>query len=324
MSYTRKWIPPTIPLRNDLNAWKILFQDVHDSLILAGLVQTDTPGQLVIQDVEALPDDGSFAGFIEYAFDDDLQAEAPVVIRLEYGCGVEGLGNFQHTRGRVPRIRSQVSLSGSMGSSPGHPQSYNAGASVASQPTHPGTSYIHYDKGKGFLGVVYGTGSRNKPWGNTTGSYYGATLTLFVQRDLTPSGVPTSTGVAVMYPDLQNQILSNLWNSGVLRRSLSQFITADEAYPPLANMALRVGGIDFGVFNGNINTQQAYYTHPSEGFKPFPFIVTYVNEDVIAGTEFELEVFPGTSTTFVTLGNETSLSADSISGQRIAFAMKFG
>src|SRR5690554_3620893 len=91
MGYCRKWIPPTIPLRDNLNAWKILFQDVHDSLILAGLVQTDTPGQLVIQDVEVLPADGTFAGFIEYAFDDDLQAEAPVVIRLEYGCGAEGL-----------------------------------------------------------------------------------------------------------------------------------------------------------------------------------------------------------------------------------------
>lgn len=327
MSYTRKWIPPTIPLRDDLNAWKILFQDVHDSLLLAGLVQTDTPGQLVIQDVEALPADGSFAGFIEYAFDDELQAEAPVVIRLEYGCGVEGLHTSTGSRSRIrtPRIRSQVSLLGVSGNTAGHPQSadYSSGSDT-SQLTHLGTSYIHYDKGKGFLGIVYGAGSRNKPWPHSAGSYYGATLALFVQRDLTPSGAPTPEGVAVMYPDLQSQSTADLWTTGVLRRSLSQFITADEAYPPLADMALRVGGIDFGVFNGNINTQQAYYTHPTEGFKPFPFIVTYVNEDIIAGTEFELEVFPGTSTTFVALGNETSLSADSINGQRIAFAMKFG
>lgn len=329
MSYTRKWIPPTIPLRNDLDAWKTLFQDVHDSLILAGLVQTDTPGQLVIQDVESLPADGTFAGFIEYAFDDELQAEAPVVIRLEYGCGTEGLYTSNawqnYVRSRTPRIRSQVSLSGVTGSSFGHPQTFNYSHSATntSQLTHFGTSYIHYDKEKGFLGIVYGAGSRNKPWANNAGSYYGSSLSLFVQRDLTSSGIPTSEGVAVICPDLQGDGTANLWTSGILPRSLSQFITADGASQPLANMALRVGGTNFGIFNGKINIQQAYYTHPTEGFKPFPFIVTYVNENVIEGTEFELEVFPGTSTTFVALGNETSLSADSISGQRIAFAMKF-
>lgn len=46
MAYCKKWIPPTIPLRDNLAAWKTLFTDLHDNMIAAGLVKTDTVGQL--------------------------------------------------------------------------------------------------------------------------------------------------------------------------------------------------------------------------------------------------------------------------------------
>lgn len=148
MGYTKKWIPPTIPLRDDLPAWKTLFQDLHDNLLLAGLKQTDTPGQLVIGDVSVLPADGTFAGFIEYAFDDALQATAPIVIKLEYGCGVEGAwsgGNNLFYRSRTPRIRATVSINAHNSTESESPQSVNFGSGILTQLIETGTSYICYN-----------------------------------------------------------------------------------------------------------------------------------------------------------------------------------
>lgn len=325
MGYTKKWIPPTVPLRDNLSAWKILFRDVHDNLLSAGLVQTATSGQLDISGVSVLPGDGSYAGFIEYAFDDDLQATAPIVIKLEYGCGVEGLfASSGGVRDRTPRIRVTVTCNGKTSTTFACPQSLDfVGGAVSSQLTNAGVSWLTYNPARGFLGYMYGAGSRNKPFASAYGSYYGATLALFVQRATDAAGQPTAAGISLYAPALSgDNSVNGLWDAGVLSPTTSQYIGAATAASPARNdLAIRLGGNSNSVIGGEIQTQQIFSATPH--LKPWPTLVSYNAADVPEGTEFMLEVFPGAPQNFVALGNETSISIDALIGQRGAVAMLF-
>ena len=323
MGYVRKWVPPTIPLRDDLTAWKALCQDIHDAILLAGLTQTATAGQLVISGVATLPADDSFAGFCEYAFADALQAAAPVIIKLEYGCGVEGLHSTggSMARSRTPRIRGTVTFKGAASRTFSWPQEVNSAGIVTTQLTDYGTSFLAYDGTKGFLGFVYGAGSRNKPFSHTTGSYYGSSLALFVQRTTASNGVPNGDGLAIYSPSMTASSATPLWSDGVIPPAYSQYIAAGGAAAASTNMAIRVGAGEAPTIGGQINAQEVYYAAPA--IKAFPWLFTYVASGLPAGSEFSVEVFPGSTHNFVALGNETSIGVDSIIGQRGAIAMLF-
>lgn len=331
MGYTKKWIPPVKPLSDDLPAWKALFNDLHDNLLLAGLVQTDTPGQLVIDDVSVLPVDGSYAGFIEYAFDDDLQSTAPVVIKLEYGCGAEGLHDQRNNlRGRTPRIRCTVFFSGMSGSVFGCPQGAisEAVANGRAEPLSFGTSYLCHSKEAGFLGVIYGAGSRNKPFSGTFGQYYGSTFSLFVQRTADPDGTPNAQGACLYFNGLDVTFSTpNNWSDSSLPAAYSQYIHSDgSSSPPRRDLALVLGGTSYPSIECEVQTQQVYYQAPR--LAPFNWIVSYYTSVAGApiipeGNEFEIEVFPGTPSNFIALGNETSFSVDPLVGPSYGIAMLF-
>lgn len=326
MGYTKKWTPPTIPLRDDLAAWKTLFNDLHDNLISAGLVQTATAGQLDISTVGSLPADGAFAGFIEYAFDDDLQSEAPIIIKLEYGCGWEGLNNYNggtQVRTRTPRIKATVKFNGLESAVFWCPQAFMGGApysAIGSQLTSTGSSFISHDKSKGWLGFCYGMGSRNKPFSSTEGNYYGATFTLFIQRQLNDAGVPQATGIAIYYPDIQAANVTNLWVNGVLPLSKSVYsngvavINRSDMSPRIGRDGL-AGGVD------SVLLEPVYF--PTNPPTPLPFLYSYCNTMIAAGTEFEFNSVIGDPLNFVAIGNETCMSIDSIDGQRAGIAMLF-
>ena len=323
MGYVRKWVPPTIPLRNDLTAWKALCQDIHDALLLAGLTQTATAGQLVISGVATLPEDGSFAGFCEYAFADALQATAPVIIKLEYGCGAEGLSYYggPYCRSRTPRIRGTVTFKGVVSRTFSWPQEQDATGTVTTQLTDYGTSFLAYDGTKGFLGFVYGAGSRNKPLPHDIGSYYGSSLTLFVQRTTASNGTPNGDGLAIYSPSMPSSGASALWEAQVIQPAYSQYITTGGAAAASTSMAVRVGANEAPTIGGQINAQEVHYATPA--IKAFPWLFTYVASGLPAGSEFSVEVFPGSTHNFVALGNETGIGVDSIIGQRGAIAMLF-
>lgn len=323
MGYVRKWVPPTIPRRDDLPAWKLICQDIHDALLLAGLTQTATAGQLDIAGVAALPADDSYAGFREYAFSDALQATAPVIIKLEFGCGPEGLSTMgsPHCRGRTLRIRGTVTFKGVASRTFYWPQEANTSGIGTTQLTNYGTSYLTYDGAKGFLGFVYGAGSRNKPFATTIGEYYGASLTLFVQRTTASNGTPNGDGLAIYSPSLPINNTYDPWPNGVLPPAYCQYLTGSGASASYTTMATRIGGAEAPVIPGQVNVQEMFYAAPE--LKPFPWMVTYTNNGLPEGTEFDLEVFPGTTHKFVGLGNETNIGTDAIIGQRGAIAMLF-
>ena len=323
MGYTRKWVPPSIPLRNDLAAWKAICQDIHDAILLAGLTQTATADQLDIAGVAALPADNSYAGFREYAFSDALQATAPVIIKLEFGCGTEGLSSINAAqRSRVLRVRGTVTFKGVASRAFVWPQEHGSGAPTGtSQLTNTGTSYLSYDSAKGFLGFVYGAGSRNKPQIDGTGGYHGATLTIFLQRDTGANGAPNANGLAIYSPSLAGAQINSLWTNGVIPPAYCQYLTGSGASASYTTMATRIGGAEAPVISGQVNVQEMFYAAPE--LKPFPWMVTYTNNGLPEGTEFDLEVFPGTTHKFIGLGNETSIGTDAIIGQRGAIAMLF-
>lgn len=323
MGYVRKWVPPSIPLRNNLPAWKLICQDIHDALLLAGLTQTATAGQLDIAGVADLPADGSYAGFREYAFSDALQATAPVILKLEFGCGTENLSSYSYyARSRTIRVRGTVTFKGVASWAFVWPQEINVTpGNVTTQLTNLGTSYLSYDLAKGFLGFVYGAGSRNKPHASTEGSYYGATLTIFLQRDTDANGAPNANGLAIYSPSLPNYPASILWTNGVLPAAFCQYLTGSGASAPYTTMATRIGGAEAPVIPGQVNVQEMFYAAPE--LKPFPWMVTYTHNGLPEGTEFDLEVFPGTTHKFIGLGNETNIGTDAIIGQRGAIAMLF-
>lgn len=327
MAYCKKWIPPTIPLRNDLPAWKTLFTDLHDSIITAGLVQTDTVGQLDFDDVTVLPVDNTYAGFREYAFNDALQETAPVLLRLEFGCGIEGLYSSSTCRDRTPRIRAKVLFLGQESSSFTSPQDFNRSGSTTSQLQSEGVSYISHNPSKGFFGLVYGAGSRNKPFAHITGGYYGATFSLFVQRTVDSSGLVTDEGVMVYGPNLiESNSTNQLWANSNLDPGLSQYIGNSGAADGRTDLAMRLGGNANAVVDGDISVQQIFCMSDKKPLV-FPWIVTYASElnapSIPEGTEFMLEVYPGTESRFIAVGNETSISTGYPSYQRAGIAMLF-
>lgn len=326
MGYTKKWTPPTIPLRDDLAAWKTLFQDLHQNLLDAGLVQSATPGQLDISAVSVLPADGTYAGFIEYKFDDALQATAPVVIKLEYGCGREGLasGNAAYARSRTPRILVTVLFCGAPAVQFGCPQSLDGAASVISQLTTYGASTLCLSPEYGFLGVVYGAGSRNTPHASSLGSYIGATLSLFVQRSLDASGSPTADALYVYSNGYSYGVgtgVSDFWVEGVTPRAVSTFAPNAAAPVRRTDMAPRVGRLGYSAGVDEVLLEPIFV--PSSPAKAFPFIASYRHTDISAGSEFAYQPLVGPQANFIALGRETCMSIDSVDGQNAGIAMLF-
>lgn len=326
MAYCKKWIPPTIPLRDNLTAWKTLFTDLHDNMIAAGLVQTDTVGQLDFDGVTVLPADGSFAGFREYAFGDALQVSAPVLIKIEFGCGCEGLYDNSSARSRTPRVRAVISFLGRESIPFQCPQALNYAALSTPQLISEGVSYISHQPSKGFFGFVYGAGSRNKPFANSRGSYYGATFSCFIQRTTDEHGNPTPNGLMVYAPNLSGNGETTLWTGGDLPGAYSQYIDGDEAVGASQMTAMRLGGNANSVQDGEILVQQVFCMSKKDRIA-FPWIVTYAAEhdahSIPEGTEFMLEVYPGTESRFVAVGNETCISTGYPDYQRAGIAMLF-
>ena len=325
MGYTKKWTPPTIPLRDNLAAWKTLVQDLHDNLILAGLVQSATAGQLDISSVTTLPADGTYAGFIEYEFDDALQAAAPVVLRLEYGCGIEGLGasgGAGNCRSRTPRLRVTVIFCGSPVAQFGCPQSVDGTGTSNAQLTTYGASAICLSPEYGFLGVVYGAGSRNNPQSYSGGGYIGATLSLFVQRSLDDSGSPTADALYIYNNNYSYSVITaNLWTSGITPLAVSTF--APNAATPVTrtDMAPRVGRLGHSAGVDEVLLEPIFV--PSSPAKAFPFIVSYRNTDISVGSEFAHQPLVGPQVNFIALGRETCMAVDSVDGQNAGIAMLF-
>lgn len=344
MGYTRSWTPATIPYRNNLSAWITICKDIHNEMINAGLVQTADTGQLADFDaVGTLPADGAFQGYRMYAFADALAATCPILIRLDFGCGTEGNTTSSSAWQRTRTLRIKITV-GKTSDGAGNitalsvnttwecPQTLSGSGSVTSELTSPGTSVICYNAAVGFFGFFYGLGSRNKPNAYDGGSgldnpgcYHGCTLGIMIQRDIDANGTPIDSGFSLWQQDE-----SGTWSSvGWASQSVFTANCARTTYIPKTGTACisaftsaaRPGDTKGTPIGGVPQIHPVYIITPE--VKRTQSIVTYINADISVGTQFQLEVKPGTVRNFIALGNENRLAPDPFAGYLCSFAMLF-
>lgn len=315
----KTWIPPTIPLRDNLPAWKLICNDIHDNLLLAGLVQTDDTGQLDIDAVSVLPADNTYAGYRMYRFNDPLQATYPILIRLDFGCGVEGL--YDSARSRTLNIKTVIGtntngngdLLGVKSIEYKAPQSINLNPLASnSQLTNSGISYLSYNESNGSFVFLYGVGSRNKPFSNSYG-YYGCSLAIFIQRTKNLSGELDGTGLACFGCDLtfsmSSWISSNYPNfcyyssiyqieKGCTRVStLTDVLNTSNLLMPL------VGTPGTRAFGAEVGLQPIYMQTPY--LQTWPSVFTYYADDIPEGSIIDVN-----GTNFMTIGRDTGIIPD--------------
>lgn len=321
MRKAKTWIPPTIPLRNDLPAWQILCHDIHDNLIESGLVQTETEGQLDFDAVTELPPDGEFAGFREYWFVDSLHETTPIRIRLDFGCGVEGLytSTSNYIRGRTPRIKCSVDCGG-LTAGTEYPQEIDGTPNVTSQLTSPGVSYYSADTEQGFYCFFYGVGSRNKPFANGTGAYYGSSLNIIIQRFTDENNDPIGGGFCTWHAGL-DYIYNMAWTSGILPTA-KMFTVTPAGVSSSSQSAISPFFSEGTTFAGASHFYPVFMKTPN-GIRQMPNVVTYRTQDVAAGTTFKLQLAGPTEKTFIAIGNETSMGVCQLSGQNRSIAFMF-
>lgn len=311
----KTWIPPTIPLRDNLPAWKLICNDIHDNLLLAGLIQTTDTGQLDIDAVSVLPADDTYAGYRMYRFNDPLQTTYPILIRLDFGCGIEGLANDSGSwmRTRTLKLKFQVGSNtlgdgqflGIVSKFYYYPQEYgSATASSTIQLTDKGNSFFSYNEERGFFGFVYGAGSRNKPKIVNNGYYIGCTLAIFIQRSLDEFGDPDARGISVYGINLYNQNSSINWPNYTYSpggNSIMQSIT--DQVKTFSDMAPTIGPAGSRAFGGEVSLQPIYSSNPY--VQIWPSILTYWNADIPQSTIIDVN-----GTNFMTLGNEMGFITD--------------
>lgn len=329
MGYARKWVPPSIPLRNNLAAWKTICSDIDTNMIASGLVRASDTGQLDINAVSSLPADDAFAGYHVYRFNDALQATAPIFIRLEYGCGVEGLyGNQSSRRTRTIRIKIII---GQASDGAGNivdgtefqcPQTYSGLGFSTTQLINAGWSAITYNEDRGFFGIAYGVGSRNDPWAGTAGSYYGSTLCFFIQRTHTAYGVPTQDGFLLYYPNITSSS-TNTWYTNDLQNSQMRYYSYVDGWS--AAQSQYSNRLDKGTtpfLDGKVH-MMPMFTLGKDRMLSMSTVVQYLDYTIGAQNEISVETIPGTPENFICLGNRTSLSPSNDFYQQSSVAMLF-
>lgn len=328
MGYKKIWTPPGPIVRDNLDSWKSLFLDFHQNLLLAGLQQTSTPGQLDIESVAVLPTDGSYAGFIEYAFMDALQSVAPIVLKIEYGCGIEGLdivNSSMYRSSRQPRIRCTVLFNGVTSDSFACPQSHNSGSpALTNSNTKSGISYVCNSPERGFFGIVYGAGSRGT-WSGGYKPYSAATFSLFVQRSLDSNGSPNGDSVALYYNGFNTSqssgVAVGLWFNSKLLASISEYLPS-HANSISRSLARRIGApLDVKSADAELLLEPIYYSSP--GLKQFPYLYSYHYQSLAEGGQFPLEIYPGVELNFIALGRETCMVPDDFDAQNAGLVMLF-
>lgn len=323
MAYIKEWDPPMAMAMGNLTTWKAICGDLHQNLLDAGLVQTSTPGQLDISSVSTIPAENSYAGFIEYGFDDDLQATDPVVIKIEYGLGRAGLSNYAAQK--IIRLRITVIFNAQESVAIGHPQSHSTSYnSTITQ--NIGKSFLFYDKEGGRLFVAYGVGAvMTFDSGLTSaGSYVGSILTLCVERTRT-NGVEDNRGVIAAFTGFTGINTGSNWVGGAYYGTNSsirtQAIMSDGPVDPYRNMGLRPGRTNIPYIGTNVQLHPVFAVTPY--LEPFTCFRTYVHSQISFDSEFDVTVAPGDTRAFKAIGNETCWLIDGLDGNLISTAIEW-
>lgn len=202
MGYTKKWVPPHKSIGANLASWKGIAQDLHDNILLSGVIDNGDTGQLDIASVTTQPSTSTFAGYRVYKIDDGNTL--PIIFKLEFGTGYVGLYNDTYY-GMANEMRIRVTV-GTATNGNGIfvgdtvefqcPQQFVPPNSNATNYTSTlnGFSFIANNQDRGFFGYFYQIDGRGGPNQAAYGAYNTSTLSFAIQRIPDSSGVPTSIG----------------------------------------------------------------------------------------------------------------------------------
>lgn len=346
MAFSKMWTPPAIPLSitgsaPNQSAWDI-FRDIHDHFILAGCEVVSSGAQ----EIDLTPavasgnydwSMGTYFGHKVYKLIDSMSDNYPIYIKLTFGLGHDGPpSNYTGGKTRTPNIKvmigSSVDGDGNFTSPDRTTESFHPQHIANSRPTivgtqnnSAGTSYI--SSGEGYFAFMYGVGSRNKPQHTPSGNYRGATLSIIIQRTVDESGKPTSLGYCTILPDLNATVAatggnppSDPWNNGIITPFNLTICKFQEAYNVSSKLlALAVGGTTNASVDGQVQLNPVYMQLPK--LIQFPSVVSYVFSEIGVSTIIDVTTSAGTTQKFMTIGNETNLSVDPVSGHRLGLAI---
>lgn len=313
--FSKAWLPSMPLLHEDLTAYKVHILNIHDAFIEAGLVQTDTPGQMVVQELQELPpkvQDPTYTDFLEYELNDFRSEEEPITIRLYFSraseSGYSGASNpidnaaFGYRMTIVPDI--------SIGDSPPirfnpSPCSTYRSSAPSTTPTWAPTStecYITRDSAAGFFGVCISPSTRSisaSVGEYRRGEFQTSTITIFIARlegggaVAMTSGVPSGYTASGFRRRMSRSALSTAFELSTGLETISTF----GLFPRLDTSYTTVRGGGVPVFP--ITTQT------DGGIVNFPGVVI-VPPSVGVGALFTSDI-SGEDRTYISLGKDTGI-----------------
>lgn len=314
MGYTKRWVPPSVAIPNNLTAWKLICQDIHDQLLNCGLYSSADSGQLDISTVASLPLRTTFAGYKIYVMDDGVTT--PVYIKLEFGVNETGLGSNPgsgyYVVNNTLRIKVTIGLtSDGAGTITGNvvtyqcPQEYTpptVGSSSGGTPTNNGKSFACYNEDRGFFGFAYQIGGRDEQLNSDGyGRYSGSTLVIFIQRDL------DNDGIAILAPYIAsatNFRSGKYDNWGINEISRSYYLSTSGLSQPSYQWARSTMNAPI-----SMSTFMDFpYVHNNSGMIEIDCLGVAKFLAATAGDQVTVNVGPGVTQNMIALGHETSIT----------------
>lgn len=313
MGYTKQWISPAAPTRNDPVAWKTLAQDIHNNMIEAGFAWEHVVGELGNFDI--YPPNNTDAGFRIYKVQDDLAQQGHnIFIKITFGVGNVGFyagydssHSSNHPRFKVD-IGTEIGGSGEIGAlskpvSYALPMTFSATNSASSiensSPNKPCFMSVNHELG--FFGFIHGIGASGI---NISRGFRSCNMFFLIQRDLDENMVPTNNGFTVLWPrsDSTGGTNNNLWPNNYTYGCYTGFVRYDGSvlfsdraqYVPFSDR-------QDAAEDGSIQICPVYTMTPTR--KQLPTINAYHSATIGEGTQYQVQVAPSKTMNFVALGS---------------------
>lgn len=290
-----------------------MMNEIHDSLVGSGWVQTDEPGQLDnIDAVLAIPSGGNYSLFRIYELIDGHEHLSRVFMKVAFTTH-DILKSSTHPSNRVGNwagtgvwLSDDITFPESKTIFTGYP---STGTGGAASPTSgitivAGNSMICSNPDLGFYGFVYDSGSYT--YDNTAYGDFSAPFAVFIQRHLSSDG-EVLPGFSVW---VRNQTSSNggaTNGNGTMTFRMEEhqaqyrFIGPEYVSPRRNDSHARAFcEVQTALPGGVIQVAPVYAMTPA--VVQVPTLLTYIHGQISAGTQFEAETTGGNTYNFIATG----------------------
>lgn len=315
MDVKRLWIPPAIPLMNNLASWKAINLDIHNNLVASGFLQTSDTGQLNFDDVTAVQNNGTFVGYRVYRLEDAFVDTLPIIIKIEFGWGSEcGLSSYElyNMKSKTSYYRVTVGITtNGAGVFIGNKDTfvlpftnnYTSTGTNSTQNNNAGVSILCRNDTYGCYSFFYGINSRNNP--NQSSYASSASLSFCIQRSFDENGNITKDWFSIIRPTLTGEmgVPFSSYNSTFADPSK---MAIQKTFTPLGLLSTsyhstRVGNSNISqAVGGEVLFQPVYCYTPM--LRRSYVGVTYYRTDLDPYTIVNLPVSATTKKNYITIG----------------------